>query len=193
MVAEGNAVGATADPPPFWKAGPCLEDDPLAKNESCQAQVNVAVDRISTDPVSAMAALRALAEQGSVYAMLQLAAACQESAKQANHKEAEFWWRRALAAGSPHAAFYLGALYRDDGDMDRACEVWTLGRTRGCAACANFLRETEEYQRENHIMRHCSALKRGAEPIWREPLPPIKNWPNAGRGTPCCNSGEPTE
>ena len=162
MVAEGNAVGAIADPPPFWKAGPCLEDDPLAKNESCQAQVNVAVDRIPTDPVSAMAALRALAEQGSVYAMLQLAAACQESAKQANHKEAEFWWRRALAAGSPHAAFYLGALYRDDGDMDRACEAWTLGRTRGCAACANFLRETEEYQREKP---YHAALQRAQ--AWR--------------------------
>jgi len=155
----------TADPPPFLKRGPCLEGDPLVEKDTYRSEVNAAADKLVTDPIRAMAALRDLAEQGSVYAMLQLAAACEKDVVSADRSEEEIWWQRAVAAGSSYAAYYLGGLYWRRDDMCRAREMWAQGVERGCEACADYRRQAEEYQREKpfHMALQRAQAWRGTD------------------------------
>ena len=152
----------TADQAPFLKKGLCLEDDPLVERDPYRAKVNAAADGLMTDPIHATAALRDLAEQGSVYAMLQLAAACEEGVMSADSREEDMWWQRAVAAGSGYAAYYLGGLYWRRDDMCRAREMWAQGVEQGCGACADYQRQAEEYEREKP---YHAALRRAQ--AWR--------------------------
>lgn len=95
---------------------------------------------LQTDPRSALAGFKKLADGGSVMSMLYLADAYRNgTGTQIELSQCREWFKRAAAAGSLLASYELGGLYWDAKDYEMAHRQFSLGASKNYAPSMNLL------------------------------------------------------
>lgn len=138
------------------------EADPLI------GPVQDAIEKMQSQPTWGFANLLALAERGSVWAMLHVAGAyLSGQGAQADSMQAETWYRRAFEAGSLRALLDYGGLLRNRGEFERAEKVYAVGAAQdwGPALCWQaicLVRQSDNrktYQRAYPLLERAAALE----------------------------------
>jgi uncharacterized protein len=97
---------------------------------------------MQTEPERGVQELKALAEAGSVLAMLHFGWALENgSGTKVDHRAAETWLRRAYEKGSDVAGYYLGHVYLRQRDYVRAQEIFAGGASMNYAPAIYCLGE----------------------------------------------------
>ena len=110
-----------------WEYGQC-NDDAVWDHESDKESIRAAARLAKEDPEAGFRQMLALAEQGSVWAMVRVAYDYQVGAGIAvDFNQAEQWYRRACQGGSQRALLYYGWLLYRQGDLERTAEVFQAG------------------------------------------------------------------
>ncbi|HUW97558.1 MAG TPA: hypothetical protein VMV40_01780 [Acidiferrobacter sp.] len=102
------------------------------------------------DPEKGITVLRALADRGSVTAMLFLASAYQgDRGVPVDLKQAVSWYQKAQDRGSKDAYYYLGGLLWEQRDIAEARAVLTGGAEQGHEGCRDLLRKLDDWECES--------------------------------------------
>jgi TPR repeat protein len=121
-----------------------LNSDALFQVETDQARLRELYELWEIDPGRAFSEFLALAEEGSVWSMQQVAAALESGLGGAvDPTRAEEWYRRAFERGSDMGLLRAGYLAFMRGAVDEARNILSGGAERGLAAAMRLLAEIE--------------------------------------------------
>jgi TPR repeat protein len=104
----------------------------IMEREADPASIYQAHDLLKTDPAESFRRYLALAEQGSVWSMANVGQLFENGTGTARDlTQAEKWYLRAYEAGSDYGLIWLGHLYQQTRQYEKAQEVFRNGVERG--------------------------------------------------------------
>jgi hypothetical protein len=104
----------------------------IMEREADPASIYQAHDLLKTDPAESFRQFLALAERGSVWSMADVGNMFEHGKGTARDlAQAEKWYRRAYEAGSDYGLIWLGHLYQELRQYEKAQDVYRAGVERG--------------------------------------------------------------
>ncbi len=111
------------------------------------SQMQEALELLTVEPAAGMAVLKGLADTGSVEAMINIGVSYQTGqGKQKDLRQAEIFYRRALDSGADHALFYLGSMFVEEKDFEKAVAMFAEGAACGDKDCNDQLEKLKNWR-----------------------------------------------
>jgi hypothetical protein len=137
----------------------------IMEREADPLPVYQAYDLLKTDPAESFRQFLALAESGSIWSMATVGQLFQSgTGTPRDLAQAEVWLLRAYRAGSDNGLIWLGLLYQDSSQHEKAQDVFRTGAERGFVPALLYLARSnwnsaDWPQRRDETL---SLLKRGS-------------------------------